>query len=279
VLVVIVPENRNIKVTNINSKIIVSRYNEDINFLDKLKNFKIIVYEKNDTTSEYHIIKNKGHEATVYLKYIIDNYDNLDDYTIFLHCHEYSWHQSGSIVDIINNNINKLHGCTNLNNYYLGNMDNLDISKSDLGIFFRKFIKGATGSNLLYPNFTKGTLGCAQFIVHKENILFHSKCFYENIYNWLLETEIDNYWTSRFLEWTWDLFWNKCIRNVPIRKYLNEHITNIELINKERGDIENILNLLDINEYYYVDDNEIIITINNIIKIKCKNQYIYNKFY
>ena len=42
---------------------------------------------------------NKGNEASVYLKYIIDNYDNLPDFTFFIHDEEYAWHHTGSIID------------------------------------------------------------------------------------------------------------------------------------------------------------------------------------
>ena len=41
---------------------------------------------------------NKGNEASVYLKYIIDFYDNLPEFTFFIHDEEYSWHHSGSTL-------------------------------------------------------------------------------------------------------------------------------------------------------------------------------------
>lgn len=34
----------------------------------------------------------EGHEASAYLSYIIDNYDNLAPYTIFIHDQEEQWH-------------------------------------------------------------------------------------------------------------------------------------------------------------------------------------------
>ncbi|KAL9110794.1 MAG: hypothetical protein Q9227_004786 [Pyrenula ochraceoflavens] len=37
---------------------------------------------------------NKGHEAMAYLTYIIDQYTNLSDTTLFLHSHRYSWHNN-----------------------------------------------------------------------------------------------------------------------------------------------------------------------------------------
>ncbi len=264
-----------------NSIIIISRYNEDTSFINKLndKQFQTILYEKENPNNIYNIPKNKGNEASVYLKYIIDHYDNLKDYTIFIHCHEHSWHHEGSIVDIIENNMNKDHIFTNLNNYYMGEMENLDETNTDLALLFREYIRKAVGPYKLYPSFTKGVLGCAQFIVHKTAILNHSKIYYEKLYDWLMNTRIENFWNGRFLEWTWDLFWNKCLKNIPIRKYLNESIVEIKQINNNSDEIlSNVLRELNDNGCYYVNENEITIRLNNNVEYTCKNQYIYNKY-
>lgn len=242
-----------------NTKIIVSKFNENDEFTKKL-DFDFLIYEKENPNSNYNITKNKGNEATAYLKYIIDHYELLTEYTIFIHCHEISWHHTGSIVDIIHSQTNKDHTFTNLNNYHLGDMEeDLDESASDLGIFFRTYIRPAVGSYKMYPNFTKSVLGCAQFIVHKNRILHHSKQFYQNIFDFLLNTEIDNFWSGRFLEWSWELIWNKCIQNIPIRIYLND---KIDIVDLNKG-------------YCYIDNS--IIKINNI-NYNVKDQYIYIKY-
>lgn len=263
-----------------NTTIVVARFNENTDFL-KNTQFKTIIYEKDNPASKYNVEKNKGHEATAYLKYILEHYDQLDDYTIFLHCHEFSWHHIGSIIDRINENKNIHHTFTNLNSFILGDMEDLDVANTDIGLYYRSYISPAVGPNKLYPNFTKGNLGCAQFIVHKNNILNHSKLFYHNIYCWLMNTNVPNYWTSRFLEWTWDLFWNKCLQNVAIRKYLNETIMEIQLKdenNAEQNAIKKteILDLLQTHGYYYVANELTIIT--NCATYVCQNNYIYNKF-
>jgi hypothetical protein len=264
----------------LNTKIVISRFNEDKSFIEKL-DFITILYEKEQPGYKYNIEKNKGNEASVYLKYIIDNYDNLDEYTIFIHCHEFSWHHIGSIIDIINRNKNIHHTLTNLNNQMLGNMGDLDKDDTDIGTYFRSYIRPAVGPYVLYPNFTSGVLACAQFIVHKNNILHHSKLFYQKIFDWLMDTHLSNFWNGRYLEWTWDLFWNKCLKNIPIRKYQNEHIIDIQIENSNETLITDkkneIIKSLSENEYYYVNDNEITI-ITNCNSYKCKNQYIYNKY-
>jgi hypothetical protein len=60
----------NNKVTNI----VISRYNKNVDFISKLnKNTKVFVYDKENPSNPLNIPVNKGNEASVYLKYIIDN--------------------------------------------------------------------------------------------------------------------------------------------------------------------------------------------------------------
>ncbi len=93
-----------------------------------------------------------------------------------------------------------------------------------------------------------------------------------------METHIENFWSGRFLEWTWDLLWNKCLQNIPIRKYLNEKILDVNIgsveDNLEKKNI--ICQCLNDDNYYYVNDEIKLITNYNVYI--CKNQYLYNKF-
>jgi hypothetical protein len=67
-------------------KIIVARYNENIEWTQQLPN--VIIYNKGVRLTLKNIneimMKNVGREGHTYHKYIYDNYDKLDDYTIFL---------------------------------------------------------------------------------------------------------------------------------------------------------------------------------------------------
>ena len=68
--------------------IIISRYNEDIGWIDKIKDGKLIdkifIYNKgeknihfNDKKIHVFNVKNIGREGGTYLDYIINNYDNF----------------------------------------------------------------------------------------------------------------------------------------------------------------------------------------------------------
>ena len=82
---------------------VVSRYRRNTDWVYNLKNInKFYIYDKETPENEYNIPVNKGNEASVYLKYIIDNYDDLPDFTFFIHDEERSWHHSGSIIPLFN---------------------------------------------------------------------------------------------------------------------------------------------------------------------------------
>ena len=76
-----------------NIMMVIARYNEDLSWLkiDPFINYKSIVYNKgiNDNFEKYNVnkvinLKNVGRCDHTYLYHIINNYDNLDDITIFL---------------------------------------------------------------------------------------------------------------------------------------------------------------------------------------------------
>ena len=59
--------------------------------------------DSQDTNATLKIPKNKGHEAMVYLSFIIERWDTLPRYTVFVHGHEKSWHQENDLVPLIQN--------------------------------------------------------------------------------------------------------------------------------------------------------------------------------
>jgi hypothetical protein len=201
------------------TNIVVSRYNKNVDFVYKINNNKdinVLIYDKENDNNLLNIPVNKGNESSVYLKYIIDYYDNLSDFTFFIHDEEYAWHHSGSIIDKYNEAImsNKL--------FYNVN-DNCDYNLP----FLIKFFHGEEIYNNFYlwyneyienyipissvPNnddFIYGYRGSAQFLVHKDLIRNFPKEFYLNLYNWIITTDLPNSLSGRYLEWTWHVFWD-----------------------------------------------------------------------
>lgn len=189
---------------------VVSRYNKNVDWVYKLKNInKIFIYEKELPESEYNIPINKGHEASVYLKYIIDNYKNLPDYTFFIHDDEFAWHHKGSIIDLFDEAVNSKQLFYNINEICILGDITKDPWYNEIIIWYNNYIEKYIPINILpNKNWTQNYRGSAQFLVHKSLITNLPLEFYEGLYNWIITTDIENAKSGRFLEWTWHLFWD-----------------------------------------------------------------------
>jgi len=63
---------------------VIARYNEDVSWTSKLKH-KVTIYDKSDNPVDGSIkLKNVGREGETFLYHIVNNYNNLDDVTVFL---------------------------------------------------------------------------------------------------------------------------------------------------------------------------------------------------
>jgi len=64
--------------------LVVARYNENLDWLDNIKDWNIIVYNKGEChPKESFKLSNLGRESGTYIHYIVSNYDNLPDYICF----------------------------------------------------------------------------------------------------------------------------------------------------------------------------------------------------
>jgi hypothetical protein len=53
-----------------------------------------IIYVADDPNATHHIPMNKGHEAMVYLSFLIDRYDSLPELIVFMYAGRTSWHNN-----------------------------------------------------------------------------------------------------------------------------------------------------------------------------------------
>jgi hypothetical protein len=192
---------------------VISRYNKNVDWVNKAKHInKIYIYDKENPTNPNNIPVNKGNEASVYLKFIIDNYDNLSDYIFFTHDDEYTWHHSGSIIDRYNEALMEaFNGKTyfNVNNKCVLGSIKSNPWYDEILLWYNTYIeKYIPLSSLPESDWTVGHRGSAQFLVHKSAILSLPIEFYNDLYQWIITTDLENAKSGRFLEWTWHLFWD-----------------------------------------------------------------------
>ena len=156
--------------------LLVAQYNEDISWTKLIKD-KVVIYNKEKG--------NWGREAECYIRYIIENYKEIDDTAFtqanpFKHCPDYF------------NKYNKFgfYGEKHISDLW-GKPDHwcrIDIEK------FCKKLDLECEKNL---TFTAGAI----FTIKKETILKHSLLFYKNLYN-LIKQNDDAPW---ILERIWHI--------------------------------------------------------------------------
>ena len=165
-------------------KIVIAIYNENVEWTRQFPN--VIIYNKGlplENGYDEVFLDNVGREGHTYYKYICDNYNNLEDYTVFL---------QGTPFDHSPNIITNLHNINNNINYTKQYTDFEFLSE---GIHFSNF-DSQISINLecknLYDTYERifgvkcGNNQCifgdgSQFIVSRYAILKNTKEFYENI--------------------------------------------------------------------------------------------------
>ena len=180
------------------NSLIISRFNEDISWLEEFSEFKIIVYNKgkkliNKNFENIIEISNVGRESHTWLYHIVKNYNNLDDVNIFLQgriddleCMAYK--NPNEYLKKINKHgfvasrygmLGPYHWDWNVgikyNPKYKTQWGNNEIKKSDIG--FRGFSKTLFPKIPLFVATSYG--GC--FAVKKESIKKYDINFYRNL--------------------------------------------------------------------------------------------------
>ncbi|MBN1317289.1 MAG: DUF3431 domain-containing protein [Anaerolineales bacterium] len=236
--------------------IVLSRYQEPTNWCYKLERF----------SKDIHIVDkmealgiNKGNESTSYLYYILQHYPDFNDFTLFTHCEERSWHYKFHLplllfyeVFVMNllhvhaerpiyRNINwprwncraGLSGIRTGSFSYvnpipivIGDKMNSD-GKSIQTKFFREFLCRYIAPEYgnffidkfdnLSLNFMQGHKACACFFISRSAIIQHPKSFYQVLFDWVMETPLESYWSGRFFEYLWHIIFmdknNPCINS------------------------------------------------------------------
>jgi hypothetical protein len=198
-----------------NTTVVISRHQKDVSWTQKFvqNGFHVIVYDHNSHGNHpYYISSNNGREASVYLKYIVDYYESLSTYTVFLQDDDTSWHHRDSIVDLVLARLGKRSKYYNLNKKCLGIIQSNDLWPT-MRKFFAKYMAPYIGDIEQYGEFTPGFKCCAQFIVHSDRVREHPKKMYEGILKYVVErpdpgTPNPQQARGHMLEWTWHLLFD-----------------------------------------------------------------------
>ena len=200
-----------------------------IDFLNKLNNFdysyKIIVYDKSNKNLKsdksfisIQKLENVGREGETYLNHIINNYDNLNEYTLFIQ-DDTNEHIPNYIefikecTHLINNKTKfKLFPCSwRINSPPIIRSIKNGMCPNDLqSVIPNNSIKESCKSNNIYLPQLYRTETCAFFICHKNVIWKHDKSFYIKLRKWLLNNK-KNIKKGVVLEHMWKLIFTERI--------------------------------------------------------------------
>ena len=180
--------------------------------------WKLHIYNVDDPSSELRVPQNKGHEAMVYLTYIIDHYDNsLPGYIIFIHGHAQSWHQEDDMVPLIRSlRLSALQTA----GYVPLRCDWYPSCAAELkpighnGTVWGPGVHRADAEYAIsevWSTFfpaeplpeTISSQCCAQFAVTRDTVKKRRKDEYINFRQWLLETDLIDDISGRVLEKLW----------------------------------------------------------------------------
>lgn len=188
----------------------------------EILSYDIYIYQVDAPTDELPIPSNKGHEAMVYLSFIIDHWEQLPTYSIFIHGHRTSWHQldgpmDGLIRDLqistlqdegyINFRCRGGFACAPIN--YIHPRPNASGMIDHGTEEFPQIIHGLVdawpqifGEDEELPE-SIASFCCAQFAVTREFIQARDREVYIRARDWLLNTELEDEYSGRVFEKIW----------------------------------------------------------------------------
>lgn len=183
-----------------------------------------------DLNALYHPAKNKGREATMYFTYIVSHYDDLPDFSIFVHAHEDPWHTESALLHSMTETLNLLdlnevgrRGYANLRTGHLNACPDWirtdiapeDSEKREEPYMYRSFVENFSADNTSTSIEVPKAFGapcCSQFAVTKATIVKRPKAEYERMLHNLLTTDLTDYIYGRTWEHMWQyLFTSKAV--------------------------------------------------------------------
>ncbi|KIX00911.1 uncharacterized protein Z518_09976 [Rhinocladiella mackenziei CBS 650.93] len=163
---------------------------------------------------------NKGHEAMVYLTYIIDHYDSLPDTVLFFHPHQRAWHNN-ILLDIDSaTTIKRLSDAHVARQGYFNSRCHLDPGcpnwlhidrppwrqdlkhKPEEPALTSQLFRDLHGPDIPLPRAISQPC-CAQFAVSSTRIRQRPRSDYARYRDWLLRIELDDRTSGRIMEYSW----------------------------------------------------------------------------
>lgn len=230
----------------------ISHFDGELDWINTLSKSKYLVYNKSKAKLDNKInnirIKNVGYNIYSYLKFIIENYENLPDTVVFCKDNIFKRHiKISTFISLLRRNI---FTCLEENNKRRNFPISINLSDNSFNEInsswykyeysrkyfhdFNDFYKYIFNS-INIPLFLRYAPG-ANYIVPKNNILLRSKIFYKNLLKFVSHSQYSC--ESHFIERSLYLIWNS---NLESSENMNKIISKneLEIMNKNCIKIKN----------------------------------------
>jgi hypothetical protein len=182
------------------------------------------------------MLPNVGREASSYLKFIIEYYDELPEHVAFIHGHEKAWHQSLDLMKAIGCAKHDVYDYVSLNGVFFLRKDDSEFHALATVLwakYFQPYVKVQYPANSVLHD------SCAQFIVSRDAIRRHKKETYAYWLNLIFNVPLPKITTGEFsaekfdssflwaifLEFVWHIIFGEPARLDSYHDYLATHFT------------------------------------------------------
>ena len=192
-----------------------------------LSSWQSAIYTVDDPEAALHTPINKGREAMPYLTFVIENYDHLPETILFQHSHHNrAWHVSDNpghdnavsaqhlrlsyIQEMGYVNLRCIHnpGCGGevqpFRDPPILNYDKEGQLKQRVEMHIAETLQYMFGDDVEVPEVI-GVACCAQFAVSKDRVRQRKRETYERIRQWVIDTELNDYYSGRVMEYLWHI--------------------------------------------------------------------------
>jgi len=190
--------------------------------ISTVPNLAPIIYIVDAPSDALLIPVNKGHEAMPYLSHIIANYDTLADVTLFMHAHQYTWHNndalgsdSAQIVQHLNPSKVLRDGYTNLRCHLdpgcPAHLHPASVTAETADINRPEELHVAQAWRELFPGTPIPEVlsqpCCAQFALSRARLRSVPLAEYVRHRDWIVNTQLEDAVAGRVWEYVWQYLW------------------------------------------------------------------------